>query len=149
MKVKFYRTATLVNHLIEAKTEGKLNKFLKQIQKTELLICDEWGYIPLDREGVQLLFQVIAKCYEKRSLIITTNLEFSKWINIFYDERMTNVIINRFIHHSYLLIFIGENCRLNTLPLSINVGNEDAGKKYGQMQNFYLAKHTLFLFKKS
>ncbi|MCK4259475.1 MAG: ATP-binding protein [Halanaerobiales bacterium] len=73
------------------------------------IICDEWGYIPLDKEGAQLLFQVIAECYERRSLIITTNLEFSKWVNIFYDERMTNAIIDRLIHHSKLLMFTGES----------------------------------------
>ena len=111
-RVKFYRTAALVNLLIEAKASGELIKLFKQIQKVDLLICDEWGYIPLDKEGAQLLFQVIAECYERRSLIITTNLEFSKWINIFYDERMTNAIIDRLIHHSKLLMFTGESYRL-------------------------------------
>ena len=111
-RVKFYRTAALVNQLIEAKSAGELNKLFKKIEKLDLLICDEWGYIPLDKEGAQLLFQVIAECYEKRSLIITTNLEFSKWINIFYDERMTNAIIDRLIHHSKLLMFTGESYRL-------------------------------------
>lgn len=111
-KVKFYRTAALVNDLIEAKSTGELNKLLKQIQKADLLICDEWGYIPLDHEGAQLLFQVIADCYEKRSLIITTNIEFSKWVSIFYDERMTTALIDRLIHHSHLLVFTGESYRL-------------------------------------
>jgi DNA replication protein DnaC len=111
-KVKFYRTAALVNQLIEAKASGELNKLLKQLQKIDLLICDEWGYIPLDREGSQLLFEVIGDCYEKRSIIITTNLEFSKWVNIFYDERMTNALIDRLIHHSYLLMFSGDSYRL-------------------------------------
>ena len=111
-KVRFYRTAALVNQLIEAKATGELNRWLRQMQKIDLLICDEWGYIPLDRDGSQLLFQVIAECYEKRSVIITTNLEFSKWINIFYDERMTNALIDRLIHHSHLLMFTGESYRL-------------------------------------
>ena len=110
-RVKFYRTAALINQLIEAKAAGELNKLFKKIQKLDLLICDEWGYIPVDQEGAQLLFQVIAECYENRSLIITTNLEFSKWINIFYDERMTNAIIDRLIHHSKLLMFTGESYR--------------------------------------
>ncbi len=111
-KVKFYRTAALVNDLIEAKASGELNKLMKQLQKTEMLVCDEWGYIPLDREGSQLLFQVIADCYERRSLIITTNLEFSKWVSIFYDERMTSALIDRLIHHSHLLMFTGDSYRL-------------------------------------
>ena len=111
-KVRFYRTAALVNELITAKSDGTLKRFLKTIANTDLLICDEWGYIPFEREGSQLLFQVISECYEKRSLIITTNLEFSKWNGIFYDEKLTSAIIDRIIHHSHLLIFSGESYRL-------------------------------------
>ena len=111
-KVRFYRTAALVNTLIEAKANGELNKFLKQLNKLDLLICDEWGYLPLDIDGSQLLFQVIADCYERRSIIITTNLEFSKWNNIFYNERLTSAILDRLIHHSHLLIYPGPSHRL-------------------------------------
>jgi DNA replication protein DnaC len=93
-KVKFYRTAALVNLLSEAKVKGELQRFMKQLRKTDLLICDEWGYIPFEKDGSQLLFQVISECYEKRSVIITTNLEFSKWNGIFYDEKLTSTFIN-------------------------------------------------------
>ena len=82
-RVRFYRTAALVNELITAKADGNLKRLLKSIANTDLLVCYEWGYIPFEREGSQLLFQVISECYEKRSLIITTNLEFSKWNGIF------------------------------------------------------------------
>jgi DNA replication protein DnaC len=111
-KVKFYRTAALVNLLSEAKAKGELQRFLKQLSKTDLLICDEWGYVPFEKEGSQLLFQVISECYEKRSVIITTNLEFSKWNGIFYDEKLTSAIIDRLVHHSHLLIFQGQSYRL-------------------------------------
>jgi len=111
-KVRFYRTATLVNELVEAKSNGTLKRFLKTLRKTDLLICDEWGYIPLDREGAQLLFQVIAERYERNSVIITTNLEFSKWNGIFYDEKLTSAIIDRLIHHCHLLVFTGKSYRL-------------------------------------
>lgn len=111
-RVSFYTTASLVNQLLEAKVEGELNRYLKKIEKTDLLICDEWGYIPLNTEGAQLLFQVIAGCYEKRSVIITTNLEFSKWNSIFYDEKLTSAIIDRLIHHSHLITFSGPSYRL-------------------------------------
>ena len=111
-KVRFYRTAALVNALIEAKANGDLNKLLKQLNRLDLLICDEWGYLPLDIDGSQLLFQVISDCYERKSVIITTNLEFSKWNNIFYNERLTSAIIDRLIHHSHLLIFPGPSHRL-------------------------------------
>jgi len=111
-KVKFYRTAALVNELIDAKTRGNLSKFLKQLEKADLLICDEWGYIPLDRQGAQLLFQVVAERYEKKSVVITTNLEFGKWNGIFFDEKLTSAIIDRLVHYSHLLIFSGKSYRL-------------------------------------
>ena len=111
-KVRFYRTATLVNELVDAKNNGTLKRFLKTLRKTDLLICDEWGYIPLDREGAQLLFQVIAERYERNSVMITTNLEFSKWNGIFYDDKLTSAIIDRLIHHCHLLVFTGKSYRL-------------------------------------
>ncbi len=111
-KVKFYRTATLVNDLIDAKAKGNLSRLLKQLEKADLLICDEWGYIPLDRQGAQLLFQVVSSCYENKSVIITTNLEFSKWNGIFFDEKLTSAIIDRLVHYSHLLVFSGKSYRL-------------------------------------
>lgn len=110
--VRFYRTAALVNELIEAKNAGRLYKLMNQIEKIDVLICDEWGNIQVSQEGAQLLFQVIAECYEKQSIVITTNLEFSKWNSIFHDERLTTAMIDRLVHHSYLLTFTGESYRL-------------------------------------
>ena len=66
VETKFFRTAALVNKLSEAKKSGTLSAFLKKITKAELIICDEWGYVPLDRTGAQLLFEVISECYERR-----------------------------------------------------------------------------------
>lgn len=94
-KVGLYKTATLVNELVAAKEDGSLPKLLKRLNKLDLLICDEWGYLPFDKEGARLLFQVISDCYGKRSLIITTYIEFSKWNGIFYDEQLTAALIDR------------------------------------------------------
>ena len=111
-QVRFFRTAALVNQLVQARKTGQLDKLLKQFGKLDLLICDEWGYVPLDRDGAQLLFHVVADCYETRSLIITTNLEFVKWVNVFYDEKMTAAMIDRLVHHSHLVIFDGQSYRV-------------------------------------
>jgi DNA replication protein DnaC len=121
-KVRFYKTATLVNELVASKANGTLVTMLKRLSKLDLLICDEWGYIPFDAEGSQLLFQVIADCYEKRSLIITTNIEFSKWNGIFYDDQLTAALIDRLVHHSYLLVFGRDSWRLrhSLMQQSIN-----------------------------
>ena len=104
-KVRFFRTSSLVNQLVEAKRHGCIIKFMKTLDKCDLLICDEWGYIPLDITVTKLLFQVIAECYERKSLIITTNLEFTLWNEIFGDAKITAAIIDRIIHHSHLLDF--------------------------------------------
>ena len=82
------------------------------VPKLDLLICDEWGYVPVSRDGAQLLFQVVSACYEKRSMAITTNLEFGRWVNIFLDQTMTTALIDRLVHHSHLLIFDGESHRV-------------------------------------
>ena len=110
--VKFFRTAALVNKLLQAKKGGELQRFYKQIEKADLIICDEWGYVPLDRDGSRLLFQLISDCYERQSIILTTNLEFSRWVTIFYDEQMTTAMIDRLVHHSHLLVFDGESWRM-------------------------------------
>lgn len=110
-KVLFYKTSALVNELVDAKTNGTLTRLLKKLSKQDLLICDEWGYLPFDTQGSQLLFQVISDCYEKRSLIITTNIEFSKWNGIFYDDQLTSALIDRLIHHSHLIVFDRDSWR--------------------------------------
>jgi len=101
-----------LNYLSEQKSKGNLTKVLKAINKADLLILDEWGYVPLERDGARLLFQVISDCYEKRSVILTTNQEFSKWITVFYDEQMTASIIDRIVHYGHLIIFDGPSNRL-------------------------------------
>jgi len=112
IETRFFRTAALVNRLSEEKKNGTLSRFMKQIVKADLLICDEWGYVPLDRIGAQLLFEIVSECYERKSLIINTNIEFSRWVNVFYDEKMTSAIVDRLLHHCHLLLFPGPSNRM-------------------------------------
>lgn len=118
IETRFFRTAALVNKLSEAKKTGTLSTFIKQILKAELVICDEWGYVPLDRTGAQLLFEVISECYERKTLIINTNIEFSRWVNVFYDEQMTGAILDRVLHHCHLLLFPGPSNRMRESDLT-------------------------------
>jgi len=104
-RTRFWRTAALVNALTEAKRQGYLSRFMKQFDKMDLLICDEWGYVPIDSDGSKLLFGVISECYERKSIIITTNLEFARWNDIFADTKITAALLDRIIHHSHLLDF--------------------------------------------
>ena len=110
-RTRFWRTATLVNALIEAKNKGELSLFMRQFDKIDLLICDEWGYVPIDSDGSKLLFQVISECYERKSIIITTNLEFAHWNDIFADTKITAALLDRVIHHSHLLDFTNRDSR--------------------------------------
>ncbi|MDD4861731.1 MAG: IS21-like element helper ATPase IstB [Smithellaceae bacterium] len=110
--VKFYRTAALVNKLSEARKAGTLGALLRKLDKASLIILDEWGYVPYDRTGAQLLFDYLSGIHESKSIILNTNLEFSRWVNVLYDEQMTAALVGRLMHHCYLLLFPGENNRL-------------------------------------
>ena len=112
MNVRFHTVTELVLKLGEAHRVGTLEKLVRDLQRLDLLILDEWGYVPVDREGSQLLFRVVADSYESKSLILTTNLEFSKWGGIFTDEQMAAAMIDRLIHHGHLLLFEGESYRM-------------------------------------
>lgn len=110
--VRFDTLTGLVVRLTEAQRAGTLERLYKDLHRTDLLILDEWGYVPIDRQGAQLLFRVIADSYETRSLIITTNLDFSKWGAVFTDDQMTAAIIDRLAHHGHLLLFAGDSYRM-------------------------------------
>ena len=109
---RFFTAASLANILLEKNQKGSLNGFLSALKKVELMVIDEIGFVPLHKEAAELLFQVISDCYERRSLIITSNLEFSQWNTVFGDNRLTAALIDRLIHHSHILIFSGESYRL-------------------------------------
>ena len=85
---------------------------VRDLMKLDLLILEEWGYVPVDKAGSQLLFRVVADSYESKSLILTTNMEFSKWGGIFTDEQMAAAMLDRLIHHGHLLIFEGQSYRM-------------------------------------
>lgn len=111
--VRFFTTADLVLMLTKANREHALETMLKDVGRADLIILDEFGYVPLDIEGARLLFQVISDCYEKRSLIITTNIEFSKWGTIFGDDKLAAATIDRIVHHGRLVEFNGTSKRMD------------------------------------
>lgn len=110
-KVVFYRVHDLINQL-ESNDERQVARVYKKIQGSDLLILDEWGYLPLHQEGARLLFDIISNCYETKSIIITTNIEFSKWKGFLFDEKLTAAIVDRLVHHSHMLIFTGKSYRM-------------------------------------
>lgn len=111
-EVRFFRVSELLEMLESAHESGKLMVFKRKFEKVDLIILDEMGYLPFSKESAELLFQLISDWYEKKSLIITSNLEFSQWNRIFMDSRLTAALVDRLIHHAHILSFTGSSYRL-------------------------------------
>ena len=111
-KVRFTTASTLVHELIEATDERRLQRLQKQLAGYELLIIDELGFVPLSKTGAELLFEVISQRYERGSIIITSNLPFDEWTEVFRSERLTGAILDRLTHHVHILEMNGDSFRL-------------------------------------
>ncbi len=105
----------LITKLSIAHQENRLKDTLKTFNKYKLLIIDEIGYLPVDKNGANLLFQLITKRYEKSSTIITTNQQFSKWGEVFSDNILANAILDRLLHHSYVFNITGDSYRIKDM----------------------------------
>jgi DNA replication protein DnaC len=110
-RVRFWTAAGLVNRLEEAQKAYQLERLLAQLDKTDLLICDELGYLSFSRAGAELLFQVFADRYERKSLLLTSNLAFSEWGQVFQGERMTAALLDRLTHRCHIFEMNGESYR--------------------------------------
>jgi DNA replication protein DnaC len=110
-RVRFFTAAALVNKLEEAHQHHQLDRLLAQLDRAELLIVDELGYLSFSRTGAELLFQVFAERYERRSLLLTSNLAFSEWGQVFQGERMTAALLDRLTHRCHIFEMRGESYR--------------------------------------
>ena len=110
-RVRFYTAAGLVTRLEEAQKQYQLDRVLGQLDRAELLICDELGYLSFSRAGAELLFQVFAERYERKSLLVTSNLAFSDWGQVFQGERMTAALLDRLTHRCHIFEMNGESYR--------------------------------------
>jgi DNA replication protein DnaC len=111
LRVRFFTAADLVTHLEKAQKQYTLDRLLDKLENTHLLICDELGYVSLSRGGVELLFRVFADRYERGSMLITTNLPFGEWNQIFQGERMTAALLDRLTHRCHIFEMNGESYR--------------------------------------
>ena len=111
-RVRFVTAAELTNALVEAKAQSKLSRKLEQFARYELVILDELGYVPFDKQGAELLFGFITRVYERRSLIVTTNLPFAEWNTVFHDAGSAAAVIDRVIHHATIFKTDGPSYRL-------------------------------------
>lgn len=111
-EVRFYRVADLVELLEKSWKEGRFQLLRNRFNKVDMIILDEMGYVPFSNDGAELLFQLISDWYERLSLVITSNLEFSQWNRIFVDARLTAALVDRVIHHAHILSFTGDSYRV-------------------------------------
>ncbi len=110
-RVRFFTAAALVSQLEEAQKQYQVDRLLAQLDRADLLICDELGYVSFSRGAADLLFRVFADRYERRSLLVTSNLAFSEWVQVFQGERMTAALLDRLTHRCHIFEMNGESYR--------------------------------------
>ena len=112
-RVLFVRAADLVRTLVEARDTRQLGRLHRRLLSVELLVVDELGFVPFDRAGGELLFNLLSDRYEQRSVIVTTNLSFAEWVKVFAgDEKLTTALLDRLAHHATVITTKGKSYRM-------------------------------------
>jgi DNA replication protein DnaC len=112
-RVLFTRAADLVRQLIEARDGRELTRFQQRLLRVDALIIDELGFVPFDRTGGELLFNLITDRYERRATVVTTNLAFAEWVAVFAgDEKLTTALLDRLAHHATVITTKGKSYRM-------------------------------------
>jgi DNA replication protein DnaC len=111
-RVRFYTITGLITELMESRDERRLQRMNKQLDRLQLLLLDELGYVPFSKTGAELLFEVVSRAYEHHSLMVTTNLPFEQWTEVFGSERLTGALLDRLTHRVHIIEANGESYRL-------------------------------------
>jgi DNA replication protein DnaC len=111
-RVRFTTASGLVTLLLEAREDRQLQRLHKQLERQDLIVIDELGYVPFSKAGAELLFEVVGRAYERTSLILTTNLPFEQWTEVLGSERLTGALLDRLTHRVHILEANGPSYRL-------------------------------------
>lgn len=112
-RVRFTTTTGLVTQLLEQRETRTLQRLQKQLERLDVIILDELGYVPFSKTGAELLFDVVSRAYERTSLIVTTNLPFEQWTEVMGSERLTGALLDRLTHRVHILEANGQSYRLS------------------------------------
>lgn len=110
-RVRFVTAAGLINELIEAKSQLRLSRLEASLLRLDLLVLDEVGFVPFSKAGAELLFGILTERYERGSVLVTTNLDFASWTEIFGDARLTGALLDRLTHRCHIIEFQGDSYR--------------------------------------
>lgn len=110
-RVAFVRAANLVRMLVEAKDDQQLGRLHRYYQRAQLLVIDELGFVPLNKVEAELLFNLLADRYERRSTVVTSNLNFGEWVQVFGSEKLTTALLDRLAHHAHIITTKGASFR--------------------------------------
>jgi DNA replication protein DnaC len=127
--VRFFTVKALVTHLVEMTEQRQLERTLRQLERQDILILDELGYVPFSKTGAELLFEVVSRAYERLSLIVTTNLPFESWTEVFGSERLTGALLDRLTHRVHILEANGPSYRLRESQHRLHPGGSQPDKR--------------------
>ena len=124
-KVRFFTVKALATHLLEMTEQRQLERTLRQLERQDLLILDEFGYVPFSKTAAELLFEVVSRAYERQSLMVTTNLPFESWTEVLGCERLTGALLDRLTHRVHIIEANGPSYRLRESKIRLKQERPD------------------------